>query len=154
MYQGCLLYTSAQAGLGKTREEMLGVAEQATKMSIAWGVSAEQAGKSLATWQAAMGLTAEQSRHTADVINALSNEMNAEAGDIDQIFTRMGPLMKASGFATQDIAALATAFKAAGAEVEVSGTAMKNFIKVMAAGEAGLTDQRKAIYKYLQIRCV
>lgn len=146
-----IMTAAAQAGLGKTREEMLGVAEQATKMSIAWGVSAEQAGKSLATWQAAMGLTAEQSRHTADVINALSNEMNAEAGDIDQIFTRMGPLLKASGFATQDIAALATAFKAAGAEVEVSGTAMKNFIKVMAAGEAGLTDQRKAIYKYLQI---
>ncbi|WP_300718494.1 phage tail tape measure protein [uncultured Desulfovibrio sp.] len=146
-----IMTAAAQAGLGKTREEMLGVAEQATKMSIAWGVSAEQAGKSLATWQAAMGLTTEQSRHTADVINALSNEMNAEAGDIDQIFTRMGPLLKASGFATQDIAALATAFKAAGAEVEVSGTAMKNFIKVMAAGEAGLTDQRKAIYKYLQI---
>lgn len=98
-----------------------------------------------------MGLTAEQSRHTADVINALSNEMNAEAGEIDQIFTRMGPLMKASGFSTQNIAALATAFKAAGAEVEVSGTAMKNFVNVLAAGESGLTDARKSIYKYLQI---
>lgn len=146
-----IMTAAAQAGLGKTREEMLGVAEQATKMSIAWGVSAEQAGKSLATWQAAMGLTAEQSRHTADVINALSNEMNAEAGEIDQIFTRMGPLMKASGFSTQNIAALATAFKAAGAEVEVSGTAMKNFVNVLAAGESGLTDARKGIYKYLQI---
>ena len=146
-----IMTAAAQAGLGKTREEMLGVAEQATKMSIAWGVSAEQAGKSLATWQAAMGLTAEQSRHTADVINALSNEMNAEAGEVDQIFTRMGPLLKASGFATQDIAALATAFKAAGAEVEVSGTAMKNFVNVLAAGESGLTDARKSIYKYLQI---
>lgn len=146
-----IMTAAAQAGLGKTREEMLGVAEQATKMSIAWGVSAEQAGKSLATWQAAMGLTAEQSRHTANVINALSNEMNAEAGDIDQIFTRMGPLMKASGFSTQNIAALATAFKAAGAEVEVSGTAMKNFVNVLAAGESGLTDARKGIYKYLQI---
>ena len=146
-----IMTAAAQAGLGKTREEMLGVAEQATKMSIAWGVSAEQAGKSLATWQAAMGLTAEQSRHTADVINALSNEMNAEAGEIDQIFTRMGPLMKASGFATQDIAALATAFKAAGAEIDVSGTAMKNFVNVLAAGSATLTDNQKSIYKYLQI---
>ena len=146
-----IMTAAAQAGLGKTREEMLGVAEQATKMSIAWGVSAEQAGKSLATWQAAMGLTAEQSRHTADVINALSNEMNAEAGDIDQIFTRMGPLMKASGFSTQNIAALATAFKAAGAEIDVSGTAMKNFVNVLAAGSATLTDNQKSIYKYLQI---
>lgn len=146
-----IMTAAAQAGLGTTREQLLGVADQAVKMSIAWGVSAEQAGKSLATWQAAMGMTAEESQHTADVINALSNAMNAQAGEVDQIFTRMGPLMKASGFATQDIAALATAFKAAGAEVEVSGTAMKNFIKVMAAGEAGLTDQRKGIYQYLRI---
>lgn len=146
-----IMTAAAQAGLGTTREQLLGVADQAVKMSIAWGVSAEQAGKSLATWQAAMGMTAEESRHTADVINALSNAMNAEAGEVNQIFTRMGPLMRGSGFAAQDIAALATAFKAAGAEVEVSGTAMKNFVKVMAAGEAGLTDERKAIYQYLQI---
>ena len=146
-----IMTAAAQAGLGTTREQLLGVADQAVKMSIAWGVSAEQAGKSLATWQAAMGLTSEQSMHTADVINALSNAMNAEAGEIDQIFTRMGPLMKGTGFATQDIAALATAFKAAGAEVEVSGTAMKNFVKVMAAGEAGLTPEKSAIYKYLKI---
>lgn len=146
-----IMTAAAQAGLGTTREQLLGVADQAVKMSIAWGVSAEQAGKSLATWQAAMGMTAGESQHTADVINALSNAMNAEAGEIDQIFTRMGPLMQGSGFAAQDVAALATAFKAAGAEVEVSGTAMKNFVKVMAAGEAGLTDERMAIYRYLQI---
>lgn len=146
-----IMTAAAQAGLGKTREELLGVADQAVKMSIAWGVSAEQAGKSMATWQAAMGMTSEQARHTGDVINALSNAMNAEAGEINQIFTRLGPMMKGSGIATQDIAALATAFKAAGAEVEVSGTAMKNFVKVMAAGSSGLTDDRKAIYKYLQI---
>lgn len=146
-----IMTAAAQAGLGKTREELLGVADQAVKMSIAWNVSAEQAGKSMATWQAAMGLTSEQARHTGDVINALSNAMNAEAGEIDRIFTRMGPLMKGTGFATQDIAALATAFKAAGAEVEVSGTAMKNFVKVMAAGSAGLTDEKAGIYKYLQI---
>lgn len=146
-----IMTSAAQAGLGTTREQLVGVADQAVKMSIAWGVSAEQAGKSMATWQAAMGMSSQEAAHTADVINALSNAMNATAGEIDQIFTRMGPLMKGTGFTSEQVAALATAFKAAGAEVEVSGTAMKNFVKVMAAGEAGLTDQRKAIYKYLQI---
>ena len=146
-----IMTAAAQAGLGKTREELLAVADQAVTMSIAWGVSAEQAGKSLASWQAAMGMTADESRHTADVINALSNSMNAEAGEIDSIFTRLGPLMRGTGFASQSIAALATAFKSAGAEVEVSGTAMKNFVKVMAAGSAGLTDARIDIYKQLRI---
>ncbi len=146
-----IMTAAAQAGLGKTKEQLLGVADQAVKMSIAWGVSAETAGKSLATWQAAMGLTEEQSKHTADVINELSNAMNAEAGEINNIFTRMGPMMKGSGIATQDIAALATAFKAAGAECEVSATAMKNFVKAMAAGSAGLTDEKIGIYQYLKI---
>lgn len=146
-----IMTAGAQAGLGKTREEMLGVTEQATKMSIAWGVSAEQAGKSLATWRASMGLTAEQSRHTADVINALGNEMNAEAGEIDKVFTEVGPLMKSTGMATQDIAALAATLEASGAAPDKAATAMKNFLKVIAAGPAALTDERKAIYKYLQL---
>lgn len=146
-----IMTAAAQAGLGTTREQLLGVADQAVKMSIAWGVSAEQAGKSLATWQAAMGLTSEQSMHTADVINALSNAMNAEAGAIDKVFTEVGPLMKSTGLATQDIAALATAFEAAGAAPDKAATAMKNFVKVIAAGPAALTDERKSIYKYLQL---
>lgn len=112
-------------------------------MSIAWGVTAEQAGKSLATWRSSMGMTSQEARHTADVINALSNEMNGEAGEIDRIFTRMGPLMKGSGMASQDIAALGMAFKASGAEVEVAGTAMKNFSKVLSLGNAMSKDQKE-----------
>lgn len=146
-----IMTSAAQAGLGKSREELLGVADQAVKMSIAWGVSVEQAGKSMATWRSSMEMTDDQAKHTANVINALSNSMNAEAGEIDQIFTRMGPMMASAGMATQDIAALATAFKAAGAQVEVSGTAMKNFKNVMTAGSAGLTDAKKSILKFLEI---
>ena len=120
-----IMTAGAQAGLGKTREEMRSNTEQAIQMSVAWGVSAEQAGKSLSTWRSSMGMTSQEARHTADAINALSNEMNGEAGEIDQIFTRMGPLMKGSGLALQDIAALGMAFKASGSQVEVAGTAMK-----------------------------
>lgn len=146
-----IMTAAAQAGLGTTREQLLGVADQAVKMSIAWGVSAEQAGESLATWQASMGMTAEQSKHTADVINALSNKMNYTAEKLNTVFTEIGPLMKATGFAAQDIAALGTAFGAAGAAPDKAATAMKNFVKVVAAGDAALTDERKAIYKYLEI---
>lgn len=137
-----IMTAGAQAGLGKTREEMRANTEQAVQMSVAWGVSAEQAGKSLATWRSSMGMTSDEARHTADVINALSNKMNGEAGEIDQIFTRMGPLMKGSGLAAQDIAALGMAFKASGSQVEVAGTAMKNFSKVLTAGNAMTKDQK------------
>ena len=138
-----IMTSGAQAGLGKTREEMSSNTEQAIQMSIAWGVNAEQAGKSLATWRSSMGMTSQEARHTADVINALSNEMNGEAGEIDRIFTRMGPLMKGSGMASQDIAALGMAFKASGAEVEVAGTAMKNFTNVLALGNSMTKDQKE-----------
>lgn len=138
-----IMTSGAQAGLGKTREEMRSNTEQAIQMSIAWGVTAEQAGDSLATWRSSMGMTSQEARHTADVINALSNEMNGEAGEIDRIFTRMGPLMKGSGMASQDIAALGMAFKASGAEVEVAGTAMKNFSKVLSLGNAMSKDQKE-----------
>lgn len=138
-----IMTSGAQAGLGKTREEMRSNTEQAIQMSIAWGVTAEQAGDSLATWRSSMGMTSQEARHTADVINALSNEMNGEAGEIDRIFTRMGPLLKGSGMASQDIAALGMAFKASGAEVEVAGTAMKNFTNVLALGNSMTKDQKE-----------
>ena len=138
-----IMTSGAQAGLGKTREEMRSNTEQAIQMSVAWGVSAEQAGKALSTWRSGMGMTSQEARHTADVINALSNEMNGEAGEIDQIFTRMGPLMKGSGLALQDIAALGMAFKASGSQVEVAGTAMKNFSKVLSLGNAMTKDQKE-----------
>lgn len=138
-----IMTAGAQAGLGKTREEMRSNTEQAIQMSIAWGVTAEQAGDSLATWRSSMGMTSQEARHTADVINALSNEMNGEAGEIDRIFTRMGPLLKGSGMASQDIAALGMAFKASGAEVEVAGTAMKNFTNVLALGNSMTKDQKE-----------
>lgn len=143
-----IMTSGAQAGLGKTREEMRSNTEQAIQMSIAWGVTAEQAGDSLATWRSSMGMTSQEARHTADVINALSNEMNGEAGEIDRIFTRMGPLLKGAGMASQDIAALGMAFKASGAEVEVAGTAMKNFTKVLSLGNA-MTKDQKEIFKHL-----
>ncbi len=138
-----MMAAGAQAGLGKTREEMRENTEQAIQMSVAWGVSAEQAGGSLATWRSSMGMTNQEARHTADVINALSNEMKGEAGELDQIFTRMGPLMKGSGLALQDIAALGMAFKASGSDVNVAGTAMKNFSKVLSLGNAMTKDQKE-----------
>nr|WP_294508669.1 phage tail tape measure protein [uncultured Bilophila sp.] len=138
-----IMTAGAQAGLGKTREEMRSNTEQAIQMSVAWGVSAEQAGGSLATWRSSMGMTNQEARHTADVINALSNEMKGEAGELDRIFTRMGPLMKGSGLALQDIAALGMAFKASGSDVNVAGTAMKNFSKVLSLGNAMTKDQKE-----------
>lgn len=55
----------------------------------------------------------------------------------------MGPLLKGSGMASQDIAALGMAFKASGAEVEVAGTAMKNFTNVLALGNSMTKDQKE-----------
>ena len=146
-----IMTAGAQAGLGKTREEMLAVTEQSLQMAVAWGVGADEAGKSLATWQASMKLTSAESKCLADTINVLSDNMNAEAGEINRIVTRMGPLLKEIGFSTSGIAAYGAAFKAAGADVEVCGTALKNMTKVMSAGSAGLTKERRGIYAQLRI---
>lgn len=146
-----IMTAGAQAGLGKTREEMLAVTEQALHMSVAWGVAPEEAGKSLATWQASMNLTMAQSKELADTINVLSDNMNAEAGEINSITTRMGPLMQSMGFGTRGIAAFSAAFKAAGVDVSSAGTGLKNMTKVMVAGSAGLTKERRQIFAGLGI---
>tara|TARA_R110002167_G_scaffold78822_5_gene217808 strand:- start:268 stop:441 length:174 start_codon:yes stop_codon:yes gene_type:complete len=57
-------------------------------MSVAWDVSAEEAGSTLATWRAAMGLTPKNALDLADATNYLSNNMNAKAKDIAAVMVR------------------------------------------------------------------
>jgi uncharacterized protein (DUF697 family) len=59
MQEGIADIVTAAGQSGIEKSQLLQFAESATKMSVAWDVSAEEAGSTLATWRAAMGLTQE-----------------------------------------------------------------------------------------------
>lgn len=140
-----IVTAAGQSGIEK--DQLLQFAESATKMSVAWDVSAEEAGSTLATWRAAMGLTQKNALDLADATNYLSNNMNAKAKDIAAVMVRQGSTAMGAGFGYNDTAALAASLIAGGATEETASTALKNISGALTAGYSATGGQKQALAK-------
>ncbi|WCN13173.1 phage tail tape measure protein [Marinomonas mediterranea] len=138
-----IVTAAGQSGIEK--KQLLEFAESATKMSVAWDVSSEEAGSTLATWRAAMGLTQENAIDLADSTNYLSNNMNAKAKDIAAVMVRQGSTAMGAGLDYNQTAALSATLIAGGATEEVASTALKNITGRLTAGYAATGAQKDAM---------
>ncbi|WP_137169404.1 phage tail tape measure protein [Marinomonas sp. FW-1] len=138
-----IVTAAGQSGIEK--DQLLQFAEAATKMSVAWDVSAEEAGSTLATWRAAMGLTQKNALDLADSTNYLSNNMNAKAKDIAAVMVRQGSTAMGAGLSYNQTAALSASLIAGGATDEVASTALKNITGRLTAGYAATGAQKNAM---------
>jgi TP901 family phage tail tape measure protein len=137
-----IVTAAGQSGIEKS--QLLQFAESATKMSVAWDVSAEEAGSTLATWRAAMGLTQKNALDLADATNYLSNNMNAKAKDIAAVMVRQGSTAMGAGLNYNQTAALSASLIAGGATQEVAATALKNITGRLTSGYAATAAQQDA----------
>lgn len=139
---GQIIAAAGQSGVA--RDQLAGFAQDAARMSVAFDISAEQAGESMANWRAGMGLSQERVVALADSVNHLSNSMNAKAKDITEVITRIGPFAQAAGLAEKQTAGLSAALLSAGAAPEVISTAMGKLLGVLGRGEAATKTQSDA----------
>ncbi|MBJ7540032.1 phage tail tape measure protein [Marinomonas transparens] len=140
-----IVTAAGQSGIEK--RQLLEFAESATKMSVAWDVSAEEAGSTLATWRAAMGLTQKNALDLADATNYLSNNMNAKAKDIAGVMVREGSTAMGAGLGANEVAALAASLIAGGATEDTAATALKNISGALTSGYAATGSQKTALSK-------
>ncbi|SHF56428.1 phage tail tape measure protein, TP901 family, core region [Marinomonas polaris DSM 16579] len=138
-----IVTAAGQSGIEK--DQLLQFAQSATKMSVAWDVSAEEAGSTLATFRAAMGLTQKNALDLADATNYLSNNMNAKAKDIAAVMVRQGSTAMGAGLSYNQTAALSASLIAGGATDEVASTALKNITGRLTAGYAATSAQKDAM---------
>ncbi|WP_421854467.1 phage tail tape measure protein [Marinomonas sp.] len=138
-----IVTAAGQSGIEK--DQLLQFAQSATKMSVAWDVSAEEAGSTLATFRAAMGLTQKNALDLADATNYLSNNMNAKAKDIAAVMVRQGSTAMGAGLSYNQTAALSASLIAGGATDEVASTALKNITGRLTAGYAATSAQQNAM---------
>lgn len=143
--QGIAEIVTAAGQSGIEKDQLLQFASSATKMSVAWDVSAEDAGETLATWRAAMGLTQKNALDLADATNYLSNNMNAKAKDIAAVMVRQGSTAMGAGFDANETAALSASLIAGGATEETAATALKNISGSLTAGYSASSSKRDAM---------
>lgn len=140
-----IVAAAGQSGIAE--RELLGFAESAAKMGIAFDVSADQAGDMMAKFRTGMKLTQPQVEALADAINELSNRQASSAADVADVVRRQGALALAMGLSGEKTAALASAMLSAGAAPQVAATALKNLVLALGAGESATKSQTDAMSK-------
>lgn len=137
-----IVAAGGQAGIA--RGELVAFAETAAKMGVAFDMSAEEAGQTMAQWRSAFKMSQQQVNILADQINYLSNTTAASAPKISDVVRRIGPLGEVGGAAAAQIAALGATMVGAGITEEVAATGIKNLILGLVAGEGATKSQAEA----------
>lgn len=143
-----IVAAGGQAGFAQN--ELLGFAESAVKMGIAFDQTADQSGDMMATWRTSFKMTQDEVTGLADRINYLGNTGPANTKKISDIVTRIGPLGEVAGLASGQIAALGATMAGVGVEQEVAATGIKNFMLSMTKG-ASATKAQSLAFKSIRL---
>ncbi len=138
-----IVAAAGQSGIAKN--ELAQFAEDATKMGIAFDITADQSGDMMAKWRTAFKMTQKEVVDLADKINFLGNTGAAKANQISEVVTRIGPLGEVAGVSSAQIAALGATIVGTGTDTAVASTGLKNFMLTLTAGASATKKQQLAL---------
>lgn len=140
---GQIVAAAGRSGIADT--ELLGFAEDATKMAVAFDKSADEAGTMMATWRTAFAMNREGVRHLGDQVNALTNKYGGNVNVVTDMVTAVGPLGRVAGTTSGELAGMAQMMAKLGIESEVGATGIKNTLIRLSMGAALVPKARKAL---------
>lgn len=135
---------------GVARDELLGFAEAAVKMGIAFDQTADESGDMMSTWRTAFRMNQAEVIGLADRINYLGNTGPANTKKISAIVTEVGALGEVAGMSSAQVAAIGATMAGVGVKQDVAATGIKNFMLAMTKGTAATKAQAQA-YKSLRL---
>ncbi|HDR1500315.1 TPA: phage tail tape measure protein [Pasteurella multocida] len=130
-----IVAAGGQAGIA--REHLLGYAEDAAKMGVAFDMAAGDAGTAMATMANVLGKPISEMAKFGDAINHLSDNANAKAADIVNVIARAGSDTRMLGLTENQAAALGSTFLSMGKAPEVAAQAIKGMSSAFAELKAG-----------------
>lgn len=143
--EGIAAIVAAAGRAGIARSELMAFAGDAAKMGIAFDISADEAGSSMAKWRTAFKLGQSDVVALADRINALTNSYGGNAAAVSGIVTRIGALGKVAGVTAPQVAAMAQLLNSVGVEEEVAATGIKRMMLSLTAGSAATKGQKTVL---------
>lgn len=137
-----------QAGIAKTGKDVITIVEQQTQAAVAFGMTGDEVGSAWADIQSKMGMSVDQTKDVFDIVNQISNTTSASAEGIIEVLQRQGGTLKGlTSLSSEQITALAGAFRSAAPSAEVAATAMGTFVGRLTTGDAATKAQRDALAK-------
>lgn len=123
----------AEAGgqLGIAREDIMAFTDGINKLSIAFDMTANDAGRTFAKIKNAMGLTIEDTFALGDAMNHLSNNTAATASEIARSLTVFGATASAMNMTTTQASALAATLIETGRAPEMVGRGLNSILMTL-----------------------
>ena len=133
---------AAGGQLGIPIEKLQAFVDLAAKMSTAFGITADEAGKAVAKLSNVFALPIEQIGALGDAINTLGNTTAATEADIVEVLTRIGGTAKQFGLTAEQAAALGSTMLSLGVSSQVAGTGINALLsKLQTANVQGKAFQ-------------
>jgi len=126
------------------RQQLLDFTKDAAEMGVAFDMTADVAGETMAKWRTAFSMPQAGVRALGDSVNALTNTFGGKAANVTDIITRIGPLGKVGGLAAGEIAALGSTLDSIGVQSEIAATGIKNTMLALTKGDAATKAQAGA----------
>ncbi|MEE1920297.1 phage tail tape measure protein, partial [Pseudomonas asiatica] len=143
-----IVAAGGQSGIAK--DELLGFAEAAVKMGVAFDQTADESGDMMAKWRTAFKMSQADVVALADQINYLGNTGPASTKQISSIITEVGALGEVAGLSSAQVAAIGATMAGVGVKQDVAATGIKNFMLAMTKGSAATKSQAEA-FKALRL---
>ncbi|MFG0828765.1 phage tail tape measure protein [Pseudomonas sp. CJQ_7] len=143
-----IVAAGGQSGIAK--DELLGFAEAAVKMGVAFDQTADESGDMMAKWRTAFKMSQADVVALADQINYLGNTGPANTKQISSIITEVGALGEVAGLSSAQVAAIGATMAGVGVKQDVAATGIKNFMLAMTKGSAATKSQAEA-FKALRL---
>jgi TP901 family phage tail tape measure protein len=131
---------AAAGSAGIAFGELTPFVKDASEMSVAFGITADVAGDTMAKMRNVFHLTQPEVRAVGDAVNALGNTMAAEAPGILDVLRRIGGTGDLVGMSAQQLAAFGAAMLSTGTAPEVVATGMNALILKLATARQGSKD--------------
>ncbi len=134
------IYAAAgQSGIA--REELREFATMVGKVSIAFDMTAQEAGTALAQMKVALGLSNKEVESLADSMNYLSDNTGSTAAKLVEFISRAGAAGKIAGLSGEETIAFGAAMIQAGVQTEVAATSFNIMLRALSAG-TNMTDRQ------------
>ncbi|HBB9946552.1 TPA: phage tail tape measure protein [Vibrio parahaemolyticus] len=130
---------------GIAKDELFNFAESAAKMSVAFDMTADEAGASMMKWRTTMNLSQDQAVNLANAVNYVGDNMATTAKDITEVLVRQGAVITNAGLDEVQAASLSAAVLSGSASTEIAATATKNLLLSLTAGDSASGGQEAAL---------
>ncbi|EAJ2680002.1 phage tail tape measure protein [Campylobacter jejuni subsp. jejuni] len=138
---------AAGGQIGLSSKDVREFTNLVTKMKVAFDMSAEDVGDSVAKIKNILGISLKDMEDLGDSINNLSDNSASKAREIIDVMKRTAAAGKQIGFTKEQIAALSSSFISLGKGPEVAGTAINSLYRVLATADNMGTKTESAFAK-------